>query len=118
MKFVVLFLFSVALGGCFGLAREDKESGAAAGQFCGAPIEIRWQREANGTTRIDLPPVAAIATGLMPPPWGQVAGGVLALLTGSAAVAAKMASSRANEHKADADEGWKRALETNTNKTV
>jgi hypothetical protein len=110
MRLLITLILCLSLGGC-GFATRDMETGAVSGQLNGFPVELKWQRDGEGNVRVQLPPIATVAAGLIPPPWGEIASGLLALLAGSSAVAARMCSKRAEEHKADAEEGWKRALE-------
>lgn len=100
------------LTGC-GLNRKQAETGAVSGSLNGQPLSVQWTRDTDGTTTIQLPPAVTTAAGFLPSPWGELAQGALALIAGGGVIAARAQSRRAAEHKADADEGWSRALKAN-----
>lgn len=110
MKFLLLLIAVLSLSGC-GLSRSDTETGTVAGQLNGAPVELKWQRDSEGDIRIQLPPVAQMAASVLPPPWGTVATLLASGLTAASGAFALSAKKRADEHKADAAEGWKLALD-------
>ncbi len=97
-------LVILMLSGC--VRTQTTETGSARGSLNGQPVAIEWQRDADGHTSLTVPPIISGAAGLLPAPWGDLASLVLALVAGGGAVAAKTQASRANEHKADAAEGW------------
>lgn len=110
MKLILLLTAVLLVSGC-GSRQETKEHGTAVGQFNGTPLQVEWKRDSEGTTTVLVPPLVTAAAGLLPSPWGDIATAVLALTTGGAAIAARSQKQRADEHKADADEGWQHAID-------
>ena len=102
------------LTGC--TSRDESENGQAAGVFNGQPLAVRWSRDSHGTTTIDVPPalMSAMQGASAATPWGPlVAGGLSTVLAAYAAhqrAQASAAKLRAEEHKADAAEGWAEAM--------
>lgn len=105
---MALLVAILGLVGC--INRTQSETGAVHGQINGQPVSVQWTRDTDGRTSITVPPLVTAASGFLPSPWGEIAGGVLALVAGGGAVAARSQAKRADEHKADAAEGWSRAL--------
>lgn len=57
------------------------------------------------------PQFSAAAVSFLPSPYGELLAGGLTLLTAGFGAHARSQSKRAAEHKADADEGWQKAIE-------
>lgn len=100
----LLILAVLALPGC--LRSQMTETGAVHGVLNGQPVAVEWQRDSEGRTSVVLPPIVTAAAGFLPPPWGDIATGVMGLIAAGGLVAAKKNGVRADEHKADAIEGW------------
>lgn len=107
--FAAAFALLILPGCTFG-SKELKqlETGEVHGEFNGQPVAIAWKRDTSGTMTFDVkipPAIAGAAQGAAGGPWGMIIGGAAA----TAAAAWGEAQRRAkNDHKADADEGWRR----------
>jgi hypothetical protein len=114
-RFLFLVLALYCLTGCLG--QSTRETGAVTGVVAGQPVAVTWRRDAEGHTTLEIPPAlinaATAAAGATP--WGAlIAGGVsvaMAAVAGRQSGVAKVQAQRADEHKADADEGWAKATE-------
>ncbi len=109
---VVLIALALMLCGCIG--QRQSETGAVSGVVAGQPLVLKWTRDTEGTTSLDIPPalVSALSGAAGATPWGAlIAGGASVIAAAVAAnrqAAAKAATARADEHKADSDEAWDR----------
>ena len=108
LRLATIALALYFLTGC--VNRTQTETGAIQGSLNGQPVAIQWQRDSEGHTTVTVPPAVSVAAGFLPPPWGEIASLGLSLVAGGGIIAARSANRRAEEHKADAVEGWSRAL--------
>lgn len=104
MKLILILTAAVALPGC--LRSQVSETGAVHGVLNGQPVAVEWQHDSEGRTSVVLPPIMTAAAGFLPAPWGDIATGIMGLIAAGGLVAAKKNGARADEHKADAAEGW------------
>ncbi len=78
----------------------------------GQPVVLKWTRDTEGQTTLEIPP--ALMTAATSTPWGALFAGGASLVAAAVAAnrqaAASAANKRADEHKADAAEGWAEAL--------
>src|SRR4051812_46608147 len=110
MCLAVICIALCLLTGCLGT--RQTETGAASGVIAGQPMVVKWTRDTEGHTSVELPPelMSAVGAAAGATPWGAlIAGGVsiaAAAIAGRQTGVAKVQSQRAEEHKADAAEGW------------
>jgi hypothetical protein len=113
-RFLFLVLALYCLTGCLG--HSSRETGAVSGVVAGQPVAITWRRDSEGHTTLEIPPalINAATAAANSTPWGAlITGGVslaLAAVAGHQRGVAAVQTQRADEHKADADEGWSEAL--------
>ncbi len=106
------------LTGCDVFRHSQSEQGLVSGVISGQPVVIKWTRDTEGTTKIEIPDalISGALAGVNATPWGAlITGGVSVVAAAFAAnrqAAATAANVRAEEHKADAAEGWAKATET------
>jgi hypothetical protein len=113
-RFLFLVLALYCLTGCLG--QTTRETGQASGMIAGQPLVVTWKRDSEGHTSVELPPalISGLSAAANSTPWGAlIAGGVsvvAAAVAGRQTGVAKVQAIRADEHKADAAEGWSEAL--------
>ncbi len=110
MCLAVIMIALYLLTGCLGT--RQSETGAVTGVVAGQPLVLKWTRDTEGQTTLEIPPAlltaATAAAGATP--WGGIVATALALLPAiwgaNRQGAATAANTRADEHKADSDEAW------------
>lgn len=106
----LIALALLLLSGCLG--QRQTETGAISGVVAGQPIVVKWTRDGESHTNLEIPPevISGLTSGLSATPWGAlIAGGVsiaAAAIAGRQSGVAKVQTARADEHKADSDEAW------------
>jgi hypothetical protein len=111
MCLAVVIIALYFLTGCWGT--RQTESGEASGIVAGQPVVVKWTRDSDSHTNIEIPPalVSAMTSGLGTTPWGAVLAGGASIVGAWAAAKAQSNSKRADEHKADADEAWAKLVD-------
>ncbi len=109
MCLAVIAIALYLLTGC--LDSRQSETGRASGVIAGQPVVLKWTRDTEGTTNIELPPalISGLASGASATPWGALLAGGASIVGAWAAAKAQANAKRAEEHKADAAEGWAKA---------
>ncbi len=109
-----MIALALLLSGCLG--SRQAETGQVSGVISGQPLVLKWTRDTENHTNLEIPPavISALNAGASATPWGAlIAGGVsiaMAAVAGRQSGVAKVQAQRADEHKADADAGWSEAL--------
>ncbi len=110
---VVMIALAFLLCGCF--SNRSAETGAVTGVVAGQPVVLKWTRDTEGTTTVDIPPaLITAATDAATGNWMDLAiktaAGISVAVAAWNAKGAQAANKRADEHKADAAEGWAEAM--------
>ncbi len=108
MCLAVVMIALYLLTGCLGLSRTQAEKGAVSGVIAGQPVVVQWTRDTEGTTNVEIPPalVSALSTGVSATPWGALITGAASVVGAWSLARSQAQKTRADEHKADADEAW------------
>ena len=122
MKYLVVFVLALSLGGCF--RSESQSKTTYQGTVGDRPLFVECVTATSTQSGVDIAKVVETAIGAATGDLKKVLDGIkppeprgYGTEIGAGATAAAMAllaylqKRRGDEHKADADEGWKRALE-------
>jgi uncharacterized protein YceK len=95
-RFLALVIAVYLLSGCALFGRTQAETGAVQGVVAGQPVAVKWTRDTEGKTTVELPPALMQAAGaLIPSPWREVADAGLTLLAGGSLLHAHRTNKRA-----------------------
>ncbi len=110
MCLAVVMIALYLLTGCLGT--RQSETGRASGVISGQPVVVQWTRDTEGTVNLELPPalISGLTSGASATPWGALLAGGASIVGAWAAAKAQANAKRAEEHKADAAEGWAEAM--------